>query len=83
MAELRTVRRRGYATMVEELEPGLLAVAAGVRDSTGTTIAAIAASGPSIRLASDDLDRFGTLLVEEADRISARLGYRARQEGAA
>jgi IclR family transcriptional regulator, acetate operon repressor len=81
--ELATVRQRGYATSVEELEPGLLAVAAGVRDRSGSVIAALAISGPSIRLQQRNLDRLGTLLVVEADALSARLGYRQREEGAA
>ncbi len=33
--DLALVRERGYATSVEELEPGLLAVAAGVRERSG------------------------------------------------
>jgi IclR family transcriptional regulator, acetate operon repressor len=81
--ELALVRERGYATSVEELEPGLLAVAAGVRERSGAVIAALAISGPSIRLQEDNLDRLGTLLVVEADALSARLGYRQREEGAA
>jgi IclR family transcriptional regulator, acetate operon repressor len=81
--ELARVRERGYATSVEELEPGLLAVAAGVRERSGAVIAAVAISGPSIRLHERNLDRLGTLLVEEADALSARLGYRQREEGAA
>jgi IclR family acetate operon transcriptional repressor len=81
--ELAAVRQRGYATSVEELEPGLLAVAAGVRERSGSVIAALAISGPSIRLHQRNLDRLGTLLVVEADALSARLGYRQREEGAA
>ena len=46
-------------------------------------IAALAISGPSIRLEARNLDRLGTLLVVEADALSARLGYRQREEGAA
>jgi IclR family transcriptional regulator, acetate operon repressor len=82
-AELALVRERGYATSIEELEPGLLAVAAGVRERSGAVIAALAISAPSIRLHEDDLDRLGSLLVVEAEALSARLGYRQREEGAA
>jgi DNA-binding IclR family transcriptional regulator len=81
--DLALVRTRGYATSVEELEPGLLAVAAGVRERSGSVIAALAISGPSIRLQERHLDRLGTMLVEEAGALSARLGYRQREEGAA
>jgi IclR family acetate operon transcriptional repressor len=81
--ELAWVCERGYATSIEELEPGLLAVAAGVRERSGAVIAALAISGPSIRLHEDNLDRLGSLLVVEAEALSARLGYRQREEGAA
>jgi IclR family transcriptional regulator, acetate operon repressor len=81
--ELALVRERGYATSIEELEPGLLAVAAGVRERSGAVIAALAISAPSIRLHEDNLDRLGSLLVVEAEALSARLGYRQREEGAA
>jgi IclR family transcriptional regulator, acetate operon repressor len=81
--DLALVRQRGYATSIEELEPGLLAVAAGVRERSGAVIAALAVSGPSIRLDAHDLDRLGTLLVVEAGALSERLGYRQREEGAA
>ncbi len=74
--QLAEVRRRGYATAVEELEPGLLAVAAPVRDAGGAVVAAIAVTGPSLRLSAEDLERLGGPLVEEADAVSAHLGQR-------
>src|SRR5919202_728387 len=49
-AELEAVRRRGYATLVDELEPGLSAVAAPVFDSGGAVVAALAVSGSTTRL---------------------------------
>jgi DNA-binding IclR family transcriptional regulator len=81
--QLVEARRRGYATTAEELEPGLVAVSAPVRQVSGAVIAAISISGPSLRLSPDDLDRLGALLVEEADALSARLGHQHRQKGAA
>jgi DNA-binding IclR family transcriptional regulator len=44
-------RQPGYAIADEELEPGLLGVAAPVRDFTGQIVAAVNVSGPSFRLA--------------------------------
>ncbi len=49
-AELATVRRRGWADLVDELEDGLTSLAAGVRDPTGALTAAIGISGPTSRL---------------------------------
>lgn len=76
-AELEEVRRRGFATTVEELEPGLLAVAAPVRDAAGAVVAAISVTGPALRLSVADLGRLGGSLVVEADAVSARLGLKA------
>jgi IclR family KDG regulon transcriptional repressor len=44
-------RDQGYAIADEELEPGLLGVAAPVRDFSGQIVAAVNVSGPSFRLA--------------------------------
>ena len=49
-AELVTVRATGWASVREELEIGLNAVAAPVRDSSGKVVAALSVSGPSYRL---------------------------------
>jgi DNA-binding IclR family transcriptional regulator len=73
-AELEDVRRRGYATAVEELEVGLHAAAAPVFDSLGACIAAVSVSGPSYRLA--DMDAAGRACAETADEISSSLGFR-------
>src|ERR1700726_1407969 len=50
---LAEVRRQGYATAVEELEAGLTAVAAPVRNAEGVVVASISASGPSFRIPAD------------------------------
>ena len=47
--ELLRVRERGYATSVEELEPGFVAVGAPVRAADGTVIAAVSVGGPRSR----------------------------------
>lgn len=48
--ELERIRRKGYATGLEELEIGLHAVAAPVWGHTGEVIAAVSTAGPSNRL---------------------------------
>jgi len=48
--ELDAVRARGWAALVDELEEGLAALAAPVRDPGGRLVAALAVSGPSSRL---------------------------------
>ena len=49
-ADLAAVRERGYAVTVEELEPGLVAVAAPVFADGGTAVGALSVSGPASRL---------------------------------
>jgi IclR family transcriptional regulator, acetate operon repressor len=70
--ELEEVVSRGYAAAVEELEPGLWAVAAPVTGPTGV-VAALSISGPTVRLPDDRLDELGRRLVDEAAAVSAQL----------
>ena len=82
--ELAAVRRRGYATTLEELEPGLVAVAAPVFDPAGrNAVAALSISGPTIRLTPTRLDELGALLIDHAAELSARLGHHDAKRGAA
>jgi DNA-binding IclR family transcriptional regulator len=63
---------RGYASAVEELEPGLWAVAVPVFGASGV-VAALSISGPTVRLEERQLDELGQLLVAEGAALSARL----------
>jgi DNA-binding IclR family transcriptional regulator len=72
---LAEVRRRGYATAAEELEAGLTAIAAPVRNSEGTVIASISASGPSFRIPASRIPALATAVRRAAAEISRRLGY--------
>ncbi len=72
-AMLATVRRRGYATTVDELEVGLTGIAAPVRDRSGRVIAALGVSGPSARL-EERLAPTGRLLITQSDKLSALFG---------
>jgi len=73
--QLDEVRRRGYAQTLEELEEGLNAVAAPVRQADGEVISALSVSGPAFRVRPVDLPRLGRLCIEAADAISRRLGH--------
>jgi IclR family acetate operon transcriptional repressor len=75
--DLAAVRERGFATLVDELEPGLSVVAAPVLDAGGDVVAALAVSGPSTRLPPHRLAVLGRLAIEQADAVSARLGHPA------
>ncbi len=80
--DLDQVRRRGYARADEELEEGLVAVAAPVRRRDGEVIAALSVSGPSSRLGAARVRETGAQCIAEADALSAALGFRSEGEGA-
>ncbi|MGH2872884.1 MAG: IclR family transcriptional regulator [Solirubrobacteraceae bacterium] len=65
-------RKRGYATVDEEFEPGLVGVAAPVRDFSDRIIAAINVSGPKFRLGSR-LSATGGAVRRAGDALSSAL----------
>jgi DNA-binding IclR family transcriptional regulator len=76
LRELERVRAAGYATTWEELEAGLCSVAAPVRGSRGTAIAAMSLSAPTVRVVRAALDELAEPLVHTAGELSAHLGFR-------
>ncbi len=81
-ADLREVRRRGYAVTDEELEPGLVAVAAPVCRDGAVVVAALSVSGPASRLTPDRVTEVAARCVAEADGLSAVLGHQPAAEPA-
>jgi DNA-binding IclR family transcriptional regulator len=75
-ADLVETVRRGWAMTWEELEEGLVAVAAPVRARDGGVVAAISVSGPTNRITESDVSRLGEQLAAETLAISRQLGYR-------
>ncbi len=75
----RIVRARasGFALVDEEFEPGLVAVAAPVRDFGGRIVAALNVSAPKFRFAKK-LPRAGKQVKAAADELSSALGWGAR-----
>jgi IclR family transcriptional regulator, acetate operon repressor len=78
--ELHRVRGNGFAVARDELEPGLIAVAAPVHGGGGTVVAALSVSGPSVRLTDDRIGEVAALLVSEAATVSTLLDTPIRQE---
>ena len=66
-------RALGYAIVREEFEPGLVAAAAPVRDSTGRIVAAVNVSAPAFRFA-DRLEEAAIAVAAAAAELSADLG---------
>ncbi len=74
-AALADVRRRGFATAVDELELGLAAIAAPVRGERGDVVAALSISGPTLRMSPERIRELKDVLIDEALALSMRLGY--------
>ena len=82
-ADFARVREEAFAVAVDELEPGLTALAAPVHGPTGDVIAALAISGPTLRLPAERVAELRLLLTKEAAALSARLGHRDKGRRAA
>ncbi|SDS74017.1 DNA-binding transcriptional regulator, IclR family [Nocardioides scoriae] len=73
--ELEVVRDQGYALAVDELEVGLAAIAAPVRNAHGDVICSLSVSGPTFRLTDERMGTVVPMLLEAADELSHRLGW--------
>jgi DNA-binding IclR family transcriptional regulator len=73
--ELQTIRERGYATAVDEMEFGLTAVAAPIRNASRGVMASVSVSGPSFRIPEDRVPEIAAAVCRAAAEISRRLGY--------
>lgn len=81
LARIRLARVVGYARVEEETEPGLVAVAAPVRDAGGRIVAAVNISAPRFRLGRG-LARAGDAVMAAAAEFTAALGQPALIEEA-
>lgn len=75
--QLDAVRRTGYGYTAEELEVGLIGVAAPIHATGGKVIASISVSGPSYRLSLASIPELGELTKRAAAEISRNLGFRS------
>ncbi|MUG73791.1 MULTISPECIES: IclR family transcriptional regulator [Paenibacillus] len=73
LQQLSEVRTLGYATSVEEREPGAAAVSAPIFDRAQRLVAALAVSGPSNRLTVEKMKEQAPLLMETARRMGKML----------
>jgi IclR family pca regulon transcriptional regulator len=78
-AELRKVRDRGYAIVDRELEEGLRAIAAPIRDRTGAVVGAVNVSVQASRATVESMSRdLLPPLLDAAARIDADLSAAAK-----
>lgn len=75
-AQLDQVRAQGWAVNEGESEDGITAVAAPVRDATGTAVAALAVSAPSTRCPQDVVRAMAGAVVRAAGDVGRDLGAR-------
>lgn len=76
-AEIDAVRESGWAISRDELEEGLLAIAAPIFDAEDALVASISVSGPSFRIESRTQE-LRDLVVAAGLAASTRLGHRQR-----
>ena len=77
LAEVAQTRAAGYAVAVDELEIGLTALAAPIRNAHGDVLASLSVSGPTFRLAAERIEAMVPELLAASGEISRRLGWRA------
>jgi IclR family pca regulon transcriptional regulator len=79
-AEIQRVRAQGWALVDQELEEGLRAVAAPIRDRAGRTVAAVNVSAHASRTTLESMRRdLVPPLLAAAARISADLPASGRR----
>jgi IclR family KDG regulon transcriptional repressor len=73
---LRVVRERGYALADEELEVGIWAISAPIRDVDGNVIAALSIPFPTNRLRRERIPEIAQTLLEAANAVSGHVQAR-------
>lgn len=79
LAAVADVRAVGYAVAVDELEFGLTAVAAPIRNASGDVRASMSVSGPTFRLDRAKVADVVVTLAAAAGQVSQRLGWREQR----
>ncbi len=79
--ELEDVLEAGFAVNDQELAPELYSISVPVRNETREVVAAVNMAAHASMISLEELvDALGPHLISTADRISARLGYRRKDE---
>ncbi len=69
LSQLVDIKQSGYATSIEEREPGAAAVAAPIKSRSGRLVAALAVSGPSNRLHLQRMREIAPQVIAAAQRM--------------
>ena len=73
---LAIVRQRGCAVEDEESEIGMRGISAPIHNDAGEVVASVGIAGPVTRLSKKAVSSFIPHVIETADLVSSRLGYR-------
>jgi DNA-binding IclR family transcriptional regulator len=71
-AQIVDIRRRGFASTVDELEDGFAAVATVIRGPLGDVQGALSIGGPTQRMDASKRAALGAALCHAAQRLSPR-----------
>ncbi len=75
---LLEIKLKGFAICDEELEEGIKAISAPVKDINKEVIASITITGLSKRISSNNIEKFIKILVNSAQELSKMLGYKKK-----
>jgi IclR family KDG regulon transcriptional repressor len=73
-ADLQRIRTRGYLITSDEVVAGAVGIAAPIRDATGTVVAVLHISAPSMRMRSPRPRNLLPQVMDAATKLSAALG---------
>lgn len=73
LSQLAEIRQTGYATSIEEREPGAAAVAAPIISRSGSLAAALSVSGPSNRLTLQQMKKIAPRVIAAAEAMGRML----------
>ncbi len=71
--ELAAIRKRGYATDLEEFREGISAISAPVFNSAGQVVGALTMVAPTFRMTVEKVSSYGKKCSETATRLSAMI----------
>jgi IclR family transcriptional regulator, KDG regulon repressor len=75
VAQLPQIREQGFVISHAERVSQVSSVSAPILDATGSVVAAITVSGPSIRFTEARVQEYVRMVTEAAEEASRRLGY--------
>ncbi|MFT4730006.1 MAG: IclR family acetate operon transcriptional repressor [Granulosicoccus sp.] len=71
---LETIRSRGWSFDDEERFVGMRCIAAAIYDATGTAVAGLSVSGPTVRFPDTNVPQLGAEVVKAATEITRLIG---------